>query len=666
MRRLSLLVGSTAVSIGICLAAFMAGLGLGSWFWGNTADRTIRRGRLFAALEMGIGLFGAASLPVFQGYAALLDRIHASTGSTAAGLIIECGGIFLALLVPTFLMGGTFPVAVRYLSDASPGLGRPIGFFYGINTTGAAATAFLAPTVILPVFGVSGATYLAVGLNLMAGSCAFFLPDANRSNRDTQKLPDGDATRSRAAGTCRCPGASPYYTGAALFLSGLAALGLETLYNRVLVLTFGGSLYSFSFILGVYLLGIGLGGQLFAVIERGRDSRQIFFLAQFLVFCHVALTCPWIDQIPAIQLRVFDRIDGQFWAFQAANVLVTAMLAGPVALGFGVGYPAAIKSLSGDRDRVGHITGMWAAVSGAGSALGSLIVTFVFLPGAGSFGTFIFIIAVLGLSLFLISLALTQAVPARKTQHAWMDAVRPLGPAAVAALMGVTILLMVVRPRWDMRPFHAQIGSLPDWALRSWRQKEFPAIIDALRVKAFYEGREGTVSVVETDSDEPTVEAGTNLMGSGKTLSLYVNGKIDASDNPSDMVTQSMLAHLPMQFLPAVRRALVVGMGSGVTAGALADYPIGQVDVVEISPEVVRAAREFFGHVNRGLHHRPNVAITVDDARHTLLRTPPDRAYDLIISEPSNAWLSGASNLLKPSRTHNHEPTTRPFPGSAF
>lgn len=622
MRQLGLIVGSSAVSVGISLSAFMAGMGLGSLALGRIADRRKRPERLYAWLESGVGAYGLLSPALFSAAPLFAGWMHELPGRAAL--------CFSLLIIPTFLMGGTYPAAIRYLSPTPDARGRPLGLFYAANTLGAAAAAFLLPIVLLERLGMSGTTYLAVACNILAAAGAFLLPATGTV--PTPLTPALSPLRGRG-GNLGEGGASPYYiVGFAFFLSGLCALGLETLYNRVLILTFGSSIYSYSFILGVYLAGIGLGGAVFACLEsRSRcqvDTITLFFSGQFAIFAFLLVSLPFLDRVALMQMNVFELLKGHFGAFHAANILVAGLVCGIPAIGFGISYPAALKALTEHRTDIGTRTGIWTAVNGAGTAAGSLLITFVLLPGSGSYSCFLYILYSLGMSLILVVLC---AAPLRRI-------------VVVSAIIVTSLGLAFWKlPRWDLRYFHTQIGVRPDHALDAWRHGGFgKTSLDAYQLKFFKEGIAGTVSIVEFRSDDSR-RAKTHAE---KNISLYVNGKIDASDNEPDMVTQSLLGHLPMHFHPAAKSALVVGFGSGVTSATLARYPLDRLDVVELSPDVVDAARRFFPHVNHRVLEDSRVRMFVEDGRNFLATRRGATRYDVIVNEPSNVWMSGAANLF--------------------
>ncbi len=626
MRQLGLILGSAAVTIGICLSAFMAGLGLGSVVLGRTADSRARPQRLYGWLEIGIGVYGFFSPFIFSAGQSVFHAIADMSGGGAATILWIRGMIsFTLLLVPTFLMGGTYPAAVRYLAPGMHDRTQPIGLFYATNTLGAAAAAFLFPTVLLEAMGMRGVAYLAALCNVFAAVGAFcFLPTPPDASQESLPTPPGKASRRLPRAT-----ASPYYIGAALLLSGFAALGLETLYNRVLILTFGSSIYSFSYILGVFLTGIGIGGWIFTLTKDRLDARIIFLIAQFIVFVHLLISLPFLDRAALLQMNLYNFFSGgQFWAFHTSNILTAGILCGALAIGFGLGYPAALKALAQSRADIGSQLGLFGAVNCVGSTLGSLLITFIFLPWLGSYRCFQMILGLAGLSILLIA-----------------PACRSIRRGLIILFIGAALFLHLrYSPAWDVRYFHTQISVQPAHALDTWKLGGFrKKNLGEMQVESFKEGRDGTVSVVKF------VNTGDMPEKKEVTVSLFVNGKVDASDNYSDMVTQSMLGHLPMQLNfspPAGKSALVIGMGSGMTAGTLAGYPLGRLDIVEISPDVVEAARRFFSHVNHTVLEDSRAGIFVEDGRNFLATHEPRFQYDFIVNEPSNVWMTGAANLF--------------------
>jgi spermidine synthase len=152
-------------------------------------------------------------------------------------------------------------------------------------------------------------------------------------------------------------------------------------------------------------------------------------------------------------------------------------------------------------------------------------------------------------------------------------------------------------------------------------------LIQALKVIFYRDGPVATVAVFQSRA--------------GRTL--VVNAKPDASDEAGDMDTQTLLAHLPLLLASRTGSVLVVGLGSGTTCGAAALYPVRRIDCVEIEPAVVEAAR-YFRHVNRNVLQDPRFHLVLADARNYL--AAGRKAYDVIISEPSNPWVAGVASLF--------------------
>jgi spermidine synthase len=199
-------------------------------------------------------------------------------------------------------------------------------------------------------------------------------------------------------------------------------------------------------------------------------------------------------------------------------------------------------------------------------------------------------------------------------------------PAVVLA--AALALVPLAAPRWDSRRMHTGLSRSPGIMVALWRQGTLDQAIGSIEVRDMREGVDATVSVA----------------GGGDRLSLFVNGKPDAS-NGVDMATQVVLGHLPLLLHPAPRDVLVIGMGSGVTLAAVTRHPVATIDLVEIAPEVLDLGDRYFRAENRGALHDPRVAIHVEDGRN-FVGFNTDRTYDVVISEPSNPWMTGVANLF--------------------
>jgi spermidine synthase len=600
-RQLSLIMGSTTYAIGTVLAAFMAGLGAGAALLGQRADRSARPLVLYAALEVGIGVAGLASPFVLAQGNVLYAACYGLLRDLPAALTLTRFAIgFVLVAIPAALMGGTLPVAVRVLVRRADGLGRVVGHLYACNTFGAAVGALALPFVLLPALGMR-ATLFACGVtNLALGAAAWI---AGRGDAPPAAAPAG---RRRAPGSPR-----PLPSGLlpAFFVSGFVALGLEVAWNRFFGTYFGSSIYSYAVILALYLVGIVAGSELSTVLlRRGRDPVQVFATALLLLVVDLALTIPLMDGILYAHLAVYDLVGVGFGAYQLATVAAALLVVLPPTVLFGISFPAVAAAAGGKDDEVGSTLGRVYLVNTAGTAVGVIVTSFALVAWLGVRGT---------LDMLVLLAAGAFVLVAGSERR---------GLAALAA--GVA-LLPLVAPAWDLRLMHTALAQDPPTVVGIWRNGGLPARIQSEHVIEMRDGVDVTAAVIQV----------------GREKSLFVNGKPDASDALIDRFTQTMLGHLPMLLHPAPRDVLVIGMGSGATLGATTRYPVTAIDLVEVSPEVLALGDAHFRAINHDALHDPRVAVHIEDGRN-FVAFDRTRTYDVIISEPSNPWMTGVANLF--------------------
>jgi len=603
MRRLALVLGSTTYAVGTVLAGFMAGLGIGAFAFGKRVDRSSDPLRLYAALELAIGVIGLASPFVLEHgaapYAFAYAHFKASPGLlTLARFVL--GFSFVAL--PAFLMGGTLPVATRYMVRRSNEVGRGIAQLYALNTLGAAAGVLLLPFVFLPALGVRR-TLLAAGvINLSIAAAAW---------RGAREIHEDVATGRRAT----VPFARvPRSTLAAFFLSGFVALALEVVWNRFFVMYTGSSVYGYAIIAFLYLTGIVVGGMLFAILDRrDLDPARVFVVCLFLLVADLAVTIPLMDAVIHVQLATLGAFGVGFASFQLASVAAAALVILPPTTLFGISFPAVAKALTSSVGRVGSDLGLAYLINTAGTTAGALVASFLLLPHFG-----------LRASLEGLAFVTVLALALAASYAAWTRR------GVVLVLLAVALAAVPAVSRdWDARLMHTEISRETNSVLESWRDGRFGQQLADMTVRAFRDGVDATVSIVD--------------YGEGS-RSLFVNGKPDGSDG-RDMLTQALLAHLPLLVHPAPHRVLVIGMGTGVSLAAASRYPVDSIDLVEISPEVLDLSSRWFETINRDVMHDPRLTVHMEDGRNFIAFDDAE-PYDVITNEPSNPWMTGVANLF--------------------
>lgn len=606
LRMLGLVFGHTVYAITTVLAAFMAGLALGSFVFGRLAPRLRNLVATYGWLEVGIGLYCPAIPLLLSAAAWVYLGLHAKLGlSYGAFSLVQFGLIFLLLLVPTTLMGGTLPVLSQALARRELEVGRTVGALYGLNTAGAVVGVVLAGYFLLPAIGNRATLLLAAVANLVVGALALVLARKRQSASAVEPEPAvafGAGVRDRVSLGGRL-------TVVALAVSGGVSMIYEVAWTRALALVIGSSTYAFTAMLVAVLTGIAGGSALYSWFWGTRRASPRTFAA----------LQAGIGLVTVLALALFPRMPELFLAsiawsasptvVQLVQLVVSACALLPATLLIGATFPCAVAVVAHDPARIGQHVGRVYAANTVGAIAGAAAGGFLIMPAFGIHGS----LAVAGATnLGLAALLLAATAGPRRLQ--WMSAA-----AAVLAAIGALRV-----PPWDQSVMssgpaiyaHRYRGKPEEWSRQLRRQT----------VLFYRDGVTSTVSVHRVNGN----------------VYLRVNGKTDAS-TADDMATQLLLGHLPLLVHREPRSVLIIGMGSGVTAAAAARHPVRRIDLVEIEPAVLEAAR-FFAHVNHRVLTDPRVRPVIADGRNFLL-TSPGR-YDVIISEPSNPWIGGVASLF--------------------
>jgi len=608
LRELRLVFGASTAASAAVLGIFMGGLGAGGLLFGKRAATAARPLLLYARLEAGIALVSALT-PLFV---VVARRLYDAVGGTPA---LGLGGGTVARLVlatvvlglPTLLMGGTLPAAAQAVTRPGDVGRRDLAVLYGANTLGAVAGASLSTFVLLEALGTRRMLLTACVINLVVAAIATAL--ATRMSDRSSAIDVVDATGDEAP---RAEAVSPRFVLAAAAIVGFAFLLMELVWYRMLGPILGGSSYTFGLILAVALAGIGAGGVAYALFGGRRPAT----LTGFALTCAVeaaALALPFAlgDRLAvwAATLRPLGSVG--FYGFVAGWTAITAIVVFPAAFVSGVQFPLLIALYGrGDAD-VGRQVGHAYAWNTAGAIAGSLAGGFGLMPlisAPGCWRLAATLLAVLG----LVAVAL-----AGRTRVA----------ALVAPILAASLALGLVArggPTAAWRHGSVGVGRAPV----SGTPNSFEQWARDLRRNTRWE-REGVESSVAINEK------------SG--FAFVVNGKVDGNAR-SDASTQVMAGLMGALVHPGVHRSLVVGLGTGSTAGWLGAVPtMERVDVVELEPAILDVAR-MCAPVNHDVLANPRVHVAIGDAREVVSTT---RArYDLIFSEPSNPYRAGIASLF--------------------
>jgi spermidine synthase len=605
-RELRLVFGASTAASAAVLAIFMGGLGAGGALLGRRADRHPRPLALYASLELLV----AASAAVTPGLVFLARLVYARLGGTvvlgmAGGTVVRLLLATLVIGAPALLMGGTLPAAARAAETQDDAGRRRLAVLYGANTLGAVVGAALSTFVLLEVFGARLTLWLACLVNALVGVLARSL------SREAPPAPDEIPAAEAAA-----PAAPPRFVLAAACLVGFAFLLLELVWYRMLAPLLGGSSYTFGLILAVALLGIGAGGAAYAIFGGDRPaSLRGFAVTAALEAVLVAAPFALGDRIAllALLLRPWGAVG--FAGHVAAWTIVAGVVVLPAAFVSGVQFPQLIALLGRGGHGVGRHTGLAYAWNTAGAIAGSLAGGFGLLPLLSAPGAWRLAAALLA------ALAIAAGALDLRAARA------PAGLVAPALAAISLSLLTAAGPTAAWR--HSPIGAgRADHVAHEASRNTLREWMNAQRRAVAWEadGREASVALSTADG-----------------AAFIVNGKGDGHAR-HDAQTQVMSGLIVALLHPDPRRALVVGLGTGSTAGWLGAAPsIERVDVVELEPAILRVARDSAA-VNHGALDNPRIHVLPGDAREVLSTTP--LRYDVIFSEPSNPYRVGVSSLF--------------------
>ena len=611
MRVLALHAGHTAAAVSTVLAAFMGGLALGAALAARVPERWTPRAalRAYAGCEALIAAFALALPGLMDLLTPLLAAAYADGTGGARFALVRLAVTLAVLAPPTVAMGATFPLAVRAAGATADGSPRPdAGALYAVNTLGAAAGAALAGFFLVPRLGLRGSVWVAVTLNLAAAGAALWLARAPATLEEPR--PGLRASRARPAGAARPPSTMPLPAVAGLLaVSGAAALAYEVVWTRLLALSIGPTTQAFGLMLAVFITGLGLGAALGTrLAHRVRVPGFWLGLSQVAAALCALTAFRGLEATTLRVARLVAAVPSGFDALLVSEAFAVGALLLPMTVVLGLAFPLGLAAAGTESGaRAGRMAGVIYAVNTVGAIAGSLAAGFLLMPWLGTRATLLAAAALATLAGSTVALA---AAPSAR----WRLAASLAGAAALAGGWLAPTLNQPLISAGGYKYAGALGGS------------DLATLLEAGSLLYYGDGAGATVTV-------------RRLTG---TTSLAIDGKVDAS-NGGDMLTQKLLAHLPLLLHHAPRTAAIIGLGSGVTLGAALTHPLARVDTLEISPEVVEASAFFKAENLRALDDPRSRVIAGDGRTHLLLSR---ERYDVIVSEPSNPWMAGVASLF--------------------
>lgn len=610
LQLLQLVLGLTTISLGLLLGTFMGGMCLGSLLlprWIGTAHHPLR---VYALIELLLAVCGIGVLFLVPLTAHWYERFAAPGVS---GLIFRGVVAAVCLLPPTILMGATLPAISRYVKATPAGVSW-MGFFYGGNIAGAVIGCLVAGFYLLRVYDMATATYVAASMNVGVAGAAWWLSRHARHQPETETPAPGEAAP---------PSSRLVY--AVIALSGFTALGAEVVWTRLLSLTLGGTVYTFSLILAVFLVGLGLGSTGGAFLARSvRNPKAALGWCQWCVAASVAWTALMISKsLP--YWPVNPELSTSPWFTFQIDLVRCLWATLPGTIFWGASFPLALAAVASARQDAGRLIGGVYAANTLGAILGALGFALWFIP---QFGTQR---AQQALILFALVAAALAMIPAVRQVPGGVVLRFALVPLVVAGL----VLAATVAPApWGlvahgrfMATYGPQLapGVVNDEDVPTWQAKGEPDVYCTY----LGEGLNGSVAVTKWRNGYRY---------------FHSAGKVQASSDPADMRLQRLLGHISALAVPEPRKVLVVACGAGVTAGTFTLYPeLEQLTICDIEPLVPQRVAPQFKEQNYDVVNHPRTRVVSDDGRH-FVRTSREK-FDVITSDPIDPWVKGCAAL---------------------
>lgn len=600
---LKLFLGHAAHAQTLVLAIFMGGMAVGAALASRYTARIANPLRLYAVVEAAIGVFALIFHPVFvastegfYGLAAAIDLSGPSFVSAKWSLAT------LLILPQSILLGATFPLFAAAATRALPAReGRSIATLYFANSLGGAIGVLASGFLLIPALGLPGTIGVAGAVNLAIASLVAWMSSPAVHRPEAPRRPPAGQREGVVA-----------LMVVVSFLTGASSFVYEVGWIRMLSLVLGSATHSFELMLSSFIFGLALGG--FWIRKRIDTVSNAGVL---LGYVQIAMGIAAIATIPLHSLA-FDLIaylvntlpkSGEgYAAFNLARYGISSLIMFPAAFCAGMTLPLATRILFSTRGQGERAIGLIYAANTIGAIAGIAFAVHIGLP-------------ILGLDYLVASGAVTDVLlgGVLLAVFAGRRKLRLVVTATLASLAGTAFAATTFDPQ-----------KLASGVFRSGKSTAEGKVVDIAH------GKTATISV---DRD-------------GARVVIRTNGKPDAaaraSDAPGyemDEVTMTLIGAIPLMLHEAPRRVANVGFGSGITGATILDDPrVERLENIEIEPAMVELARHFEDQ-NRNVYDDPRSTIHIDDAK-SFFASDGGRRYDLIVSEPSNPWVSGVAGLF--------------------
>ena len=604
---LHLVIGSSSISLGVLLGTFMGGMCLGSLMFPRFVSSRHHPLRVYAILELLIGLCAIVLLMVLPRISGLYSSFFEGG---AEGIALRAVVCFIALLPPTVLMGATLPAIARWMETTPTGVSR-MGMFYGANIAGAVFGCLLTGFWLLRLYDGRIATLTGAGVNGLVTVIAFVI--AMKARYKPSESAAASRTQSRSSGNW-----SVYLV---IGMSGFSALGAEVIWTRIQSLLLGATVYTFSIVLAVFLIGLGIGSSVgSALASKVARPREALGWCQTLAVGGIAWSAYVLTQsLPYWPIDV--SLSSSPWTTFQLDFVRSAWAVFPAACLWGVSFPLALAAVAQAGQDPGRLVGRVYAANTLGAVAGSMLFSMWLIPQLGTQQAqqvLIVCSAVGALILFLTGWRLRGRGGMESSSEASQGS-GIIGALRIPVVAAVAYLCF------------SSVAAVPSGLIGYGRY--FVTYLPPNGVMPNFifldEGMNASIAVSESRDG---------------VRQFHVSGKVVASSDEVDMKLQRMLGHIPTMMHPDPKSVLVVGCGAGVTAGCFVPYPgVERIVICEIEPLIPKAAGAYFGKENHFVMDDPRVELVIDDARHFIATTK--EKFDIISSDPIHPWVKGAASL---------------------
>jgi spermidine synthase len=584
---LQLVIGSTAVSLGVLLATFMGGLCLGSLLLPRYLSPDRHPLRAYAYIEIGIGACGILAL---MGMPLISGIYVAAAAHGMPSILMRAIICAICLLPPTILMGASLPAAARWLKTSAEGVSW-MGLLYGANTAGAVFGCLLAGFYLLRMFDMAAATYAAAAINATVAALSLAL-----ARMSPHKVEAGAAPQSAGAA-----GYWPVYV--AIAFSGASALGAEVVWTRLLGLMLGATVYTFSIILAIFLVGLGIGSGVGSIVVRSmKRPRAALGCCQMALAATVAWTAWQLsDSLPYWPVNPF--LSTSLWYTFQLDMVRCLWAVLPAALLWGASFPLALGAVAPRGGDPGRLVGKVYAANTFGAILGALAFSMMLIPWIGTRHSESVLIGMGAVSALVVLIPL-----------AW----RSRSAVGFAALAGASVCAALMA---------THVSDVPGELIAYGRR--ITTSTGQSKILYTAEGMNASIAISQWNDGA---------------IQFHVSGKVEASTEPYDMRLQRMLGHLPALIHGQPKSALIVGFGAGVTAGTFVLHPsIQRIVICEMEPVIPPTAKKYFHVQHYDVLDDRRTQVYYDDARHYVLTTP--EKFDIITSDPIHPFVKGSATL---------------------